>query len=85
MLHPAAQGLQLKERGTNFLPAIDIIFTACLIANPIRCETVRMEQATYSTPYQCAMKAQEQVALYMRDHEGWYIKSFGCGRRSKDI
>jgi len=66
------------------LPAIDIIFIACLITSPTRCETVRMEQATYGTPYQCAMKAQQQIALYMAGHGGWYIKSFGCGRRSKD-
>jgi len=65
--------------------AIDIIFTACLIASPARCETVRIEQATYGTPYQCAMKAQQQIALYMRDHGAWYIRSFGCGRRSKDV
>jgi hypothetical protein len=79
-----ARILRHEEKGANSLPAIDIIFTACLIASPARCETVRIEQATYGTPYQCAMKAQQQIALYMRDHEAWYIKSFGCGRRSKD-
>ena len=58
---------------------VDFIFTACQLANPQLCETVRMvPQEEYKTPYQCARAAQPAVALYMRDHPTYFIRSYGC-------
>ena len=65
-------------------PIIDIIFTACLLATPTKCETVRMAQEDYRTPYACAMKAQALVAEYLKDHPQWFVQRYGCGVKSKD-
>ena len=82
--------LQLREKGAPPLPApalLDFIFTACQLASPQVCETVRMvPEEDYQMPSQCAMAAQPVIALYMRDHPTYFIKAYGCTRRgTKDI
>jgi hypothetical protein len=42
-------------------------------------------EVEYKKPYQCALEAQPAIALYMRDHPAYFIRSYGCTRHgSKD-
>jgi len=65
---------------------LDIIITVCLLSTPDKCDTIRIEvpEEYYMTPYQCIMRAQMNIAEYMKDKPQYFIKRFDCSRKSKD-
>ena len=60
---------------------IDIIFTVCQLIDPSICIPVRLKHAYDDNNLtECYSRAQMEAAKYLRNHQGWYITSYGCIR-----
>jgi hypothetical protein len=64
----------------------ETIFIACMLSNPVHCETVRQAEAFEgANPAQCYKMAQMKIVDFLKEHPGWYIKRYGCQKEhSKD-
>jgi hypothetical protein len=62
---------------------LDVIFVVCALANPNECQTLRAETDIDDNHiYQCLLNAEQTLAKYVT--KDYFIKSFGCTRKSKD-
>ena len=56
---------------------IEIVFLACLGAEPTTCAD-RSLVLSDPSPMACVMEAQPQLALWLEDHPGWVIRRWTC-------
>lgn len=62
---------------------LEVVFTYCLLSAPFQCQTTRMETNFTDNEFtQCIYKAQSYIAQYVT--KDYFIKEFGCSRKSKD-
>jgi len=57
---------------------IELIFTACLVASPEKCEERHLTFAETLTPMQCLMGAQPELAKWGEAHPKWRIGRWKC-------
>lgn len=57
---------------------LSIVIVICLIGDPKKCEEHAMPVFEQMTPYQCAAKAQSEIAKFMETKPGWGVSKFGC-------
>ncbi|MFN3867707.1 MAG: hypothetical protein ACK4MF_01420 [Hyphomicrobiaceae bacterium] len=59
---------------------IEIVMSVCIIAEPTRCEDVRLSyMADAITPHQCMMYGQAEIAKWMEGHPKWRVAKWRCG------
>jgi hypothetical protein len=61
---------------------IALIFTACLMSAPERCEAHRLAYADMS-PMACLAVAQQELARWAGDHPGRRIRDWRCDDRGR--
>jgi hypothetical protein len=62
---------------------LDVIFTICALANPTDCKELRAKTELEDTQFvACLINAEQTLAQYMT--KDYFVKSFGCTRKSKD-
>ena len=59
---------------------IELVFTACLVASPAKCEERHLTFAENMSPMQCLMGAQPQLAMWAAAHPKWSVSRFKCQR-----
>lgn len=62
---------------------LSIVIVICLAADMKKCEEHAMPVFEQLTPYQCATKAQTEIAPFMATKPGWVVSKFGCVRHSR--
>jgi hypothetical protein len=56
---------------------IELVFVACLSAQPATCEN-RAMQFTDVSVTTCTLGAQPQLAQWVNEHPGWLIRRWTC-------
>lgn len=64
---------------------IELVLSVCLVADPTRCKDVGLQYAENMTPFQCAMRAQPEIAKWSEANPNWVVKRFKCGRPTKGV
>lgn len=57
---------------------IELIFTACLVTSPERCEERNLTFMEPLSPMQCLMGAQPELAKWSEAHPKWQIGRWKC-------
>ena len=57
---------------------IELVFTACLLASPEKCESRHLTFAENISPMQCLMGAQPELAKWTAANPKWRIARFKC-------
>ena len=58
---------------------VQLIVLACLVANPARCDEVRLPAAAELSMMQCVWQSQMLAADWQNTHPGWVIRRLSCG------
>lgn len=56
----------------------ELIFIACLVGQPERCEEKALQYADIPSPMACMMNAQPQLAEWIEQHPRWRIAKWSC-------
>ena len=57
---------------------IELVFTVCMLAQPLTCEQRYLTFANLLTPMQCLMGAQVELARWSEAHPKWRISEWRC-------
>ena len=57
---------------------IELVFTACLIASPEKCEDKHLTFAGNISPMACMMGAQPELAKWNEGHPKWRVGKWKC-------
>jgi hypothetical protein len=58
---------------------LELVVSVCLIQDPSRCKDVSLVySAEMTTPMQCMMGAQPEIAKWMEGHPKWALKRWAC-------
>lgn len=61
---------------------IELILHVCLLAEPDRCEDVKLSfMAQAVTPHQCMLNGQTEIAKWSAGHPKWGVRKWTCGVR----
>lgn len=57
---------------------IELIFIACLVSAPDRCEEKGLQFVDLPSPMACMMLAQPQLAQWAESHPRWRVAKWRC-------
>lgn len=57
---------------------IELVFVACLLNDPGRCEEKGLQFVEVPSPMACMMGAQPQLAMWAEQHPRWRVASWKC-------
>lgn len=57
---------------------IELVFTACLLAAPDRCEERALQYVDIRSPMACVMGAQPELAKWVEAHPKWRVARWAC-------
>ncbi|WGF89500.1 hypothetical protein [Marinivivus vitaminiproducens] len=57
----------------------ELVLTACLIANPAKCERIQLPFAEPSGITQCMFNGQLRAAEWKREHPSYDVRKWRCG------
>jgi hypothetical protein len=57
---------------------IELVITACIVAQPATCRDQRVLIEAEATPMQCMMGAQPMIANWKAQHPEWFVQRWKC-------
>lgn len=57
---------------------IELVFIACLLSAPDRCEERSLQYVNVSSPMACMMGAQPELARWLESHPRWRVTRWSC-------
>ena len=57
---------------------IELVITACIVAQPATCRDQHVLSDANVTPMQCLMTAQPTIAQWGAEHPRWFVQRWKC-------
>jgi hypothetical protein len=57
---------------------IELVITACIVAQPATCRDQKVLLDASTTPFQCMMNAQPAIAQWGTEHPKWFVQRWKC-------
>jgi hypothetical protein len=63
---------------------IELVLTACIVAQPQTCRDQRILLDADTTPFQCMMNSQPAITQWGSEHPKWFVQHWKCQQQRKD-